>query len=65
MTRTKGMLLFAAVLLVCAVVQAGATGSGEKPPMTVWIQKTFVPEANDALKARFEEWGTKNGVKVS
>lgn len=65
MTTKRGILLVAAVLLTCAVMQAGATGSGENLSMTVWIQKTFVPEANDALKARFEEWGTKNGVKVS
>jgi multiple sugar transport system substrate-binding protein len=65
MKRTRGILLVAAVLMLCAVMQAGANGSGENLSMTVWIQKTFVPEANDALKARFEEWGTKNGVKVS
>ena len=65
MTTKRGILLVAAVLLTCAVMQAGATGGGEDLSMTVWIQKTFVPEANEALKARFEEWGTKNGVKVS
>ena len=52
MTTKRGILLVAAVLLTCAVMQAGATGSGEDLSMTVWIQKTFVPEANEALKQR-------------
>jgi multiple sugar transport system substrate-binding protein len=43
--------------------EAGAKAEGPKKA-TVWLKKTFNPDANAQMQARVAEWGEKNGVDV-
>ncbi len=65
MPKINGMKLLL-LMVALSLATASMLGAQAKPKsLTVWIQKTFVPEANDALQARFEEYGAKNGIKVT
>lgn len=60
----------AAPTAAAAVQQAAPTAiaaakSGERPKMTVWLAKSFTPDA-DALQKKFvEEWAAAKGVDVT
>jgi multiple sugar transport system substrate-binding protein len=45
---------------------AGANGEPAKPAtITVWLQKTFSDEFNEAFAQLFTDWGKQNGIRVN
>jgi multiple sugar transport system substrate-binding protein len=59
---------FAVLLLAVVAISLWANGSGEdvesKKEVTVWLKKTFNPEANELIQARVLEYGELNNLDI-
>ncbi|MCW5882346.1 MAG: extracellular solute-binding protein [Anaerolineae bacterium] len=55
----------AAAVQQAAPTAAAAAKSGERPKMTVWLQKSFTPEADALQKKYVEDWAAAKGVDVT
>jgi multiple sugar transport system substrate-binding protein len=57
--RSVGAFLVAILLVAGLVVPASA----QKPKLRVWLLRTYVPDANQALEAAIAEWGRRKNVE--
>jgi len=59
-------LLVISVLATSVWASGGQEGSGKSAKKaTVWLKKTFNPDANEQIQNRVAEYGEKNGVDLS
>lgn len=65
MTTRKGRSLvsFAIALALLVAIPMGAA-AGEKPKITAWLYKTYLPDLNEYMKQTLVDYGKKNNVDV-
>jgi len=53
-----------ALSAACADKEAPAVGTGEKPSITVWVNTTYTPDADEIQDQHIRDWCSKNNVEL-